>query len=442
MDPLSLIHAAFKQDADLANIVIENDEISVNNTWFKLDAPTAFIVGHGPKKNSFYKLSAVYAVLKYGPKGPVEYSRKCMEKKWDKFHVLDERLFRRLMNEETLKHAQIATGNDVPKATQVRTNLPDNQGPRSKKHKSTHPLSESQSSTSNTQSAAIQNAASSDAPVLPAPTADVPETSVDAFQEVLKRERTGRNRTTILHSNSKSFQGVLDIFAAAMRQEQLREREQKRAPSSKDGHKRDKRTRGDKSGSRRSERSGLSSHKHKPEGKPIIVVPSSMMNSVLTSANAEKLLGQGIFVNSLEARKSSTNKVTMIKRPEAATGTTVPHDGSRKGPCKMPTEFELVENVKRLTHSEDWARVVAVFASGQEWQFKGWRWNTPVQVFSNTCGFHIYFNDNTVPPIVRTWNVCRLPINKNKRHFDKPAMLDFWRHLDKWLLLNKPELCE
>lgn len=31
-------------------------------------------------------------------------------------------------------------------------------------------------------------------------------------------------------------------------------------------------------------------------------------------------------------------------------------------------------------------------------------------------------------------------INKHKRHLDKGALLEFWRLLDEFMLLNKPEM--
>lgn len=31
----------------------------------------------------------------------------------------------------------------------------------------------------------------------------------------------------------------------------------------------------------------------------------------------------------------------------------------------------------------DWDRVCCVFVAGQLWQFKGWKWEKPVELFSN-----------------------------------------------------------
>lgn len=33
-----------------------------------------------------------------------------------------------------------------------------------------------------------------------------------------------------------------------------------------------------------------------------------------------------------------------------------------------------------------------------------------------------------------------LQINKHKRHLDKGALLEFWRLLDEFMLLNKPDM--
>ncbi|CAN0436054.1 unnamed protein product [Ectocarpus fasciculatus] len=50
------------------------------------------------------------------------------------------------------------------------------------------------------------------------------------------------------------------------------------------------------------------------------------------------------------------------------------------------------------------------------------------------------FDDVRVNDKVSQWNVRVLEINKHKRHLDKGALLEFWRLLDEFMLLNKPEM--
>jgi parafibromin len=104
-------------------------------------------------------------------------------------------------------------------------------------------------------------------------------------------------------------------------------------------------------------------------------------------------------------------------------------------------------------------RVVAVFTGGAAWQFKDWKWTSPIEVFDKSksvkhvirdpCnplpfaafGVHLYLDDRVVDPTVKTWNVTRLAISKQKRHLDKILTSDFWRLLEKYLLVKRPEFC-
>lgn len=45
-----------------------------------------------------------------------------------------------------------------------------------------------------------------------------------------------------------------------------------------------------------------------------------------------------------------------------------------------------------------------------------------------------------VPELVQGWNVKRVGLQREKRHMDAPAMLDFWRHLDTFLATRKSPL--
>lgn len=55
--------------------------------------------------------------------------------------------------------------------------------------------------------------------------------------------------------------------------------------------------------------------------------------------------------------------------------------------------YRVVDNPAKLSPS-DWDRVVAVFVMGPAWQFKGYPWENPVEIFAkgkaqNYCGIFL-----------------------------------------------------
>jgi len=117
------------------------------------------------------------------------------------------------------------------------------------------------------------------------------------------------------------------------------------------------------------------------KGTPIIIVPSAP-TSIITIYNAKQLLEEGSYVKAEDARLAhgdaeKPTKVSISRR-----------DGAGRS-CK----YYIIDNPTLLTGA-DWLKVVAVFAAGSEWQFKGWKWGskgkgeapdiTPVQLFSRS----------------------------------------------------------
>jgi parafibromin len=44
--------------------------------------------------------------------------------------------------------------------------------------------------------------------------------------------------------------------------------------------------------------------------------------------------------------------------------------------------YHVVDSAANFRQN-DWDRVVCVFVAGQQWQFKGWKWEKPLELFSN-----------------------------------------------------------
>lgn len=67
-----------------------------------------------------------------------------------------------------------------------------------------------------------------------------------------------------------------------------------------------------------------------------------------------------------------------------------------------PMRFILVESVEQFK-PEYWNRVVAVFTTGQTWQFKNYKWSSPNELFHHVLGIHVGWRGEQPPDNVRDW---------------------------------------
>lgn len=162
---------------------------------------------------------------------------------------------------------------------------------------------------------------------------------------------------------------------------------------------------------------------------PIIIVPASL-TSLLTLYNVKEFLEDGLFVPSVDKKNQGARKenLVVVKRKKGKDDSTV-------------VPYHVIDNPSKFGATE-WNRVVAVFALGPPWQFKDWKWSSPVELFSKTQGFYLHFDDSQVPDTVKSWNVKLLPVSreKHKRHLDRTAVLQFWAAVDKFAAAKKSNL--
>lgn len=99
---------------------------------------------------------------------------------------------------------------------------------------------------------------------------------------------------------------------------------------------------------------------------PIILVPAAA-SSVLSAVNVADFLEKGEFISAEEKRKSGAKREQeqLIRRTM---------------PSGVNAEFRVLDNAKAL-RPEEWSKVVAVFATGQLWQFKEFKWTNAVTLF-------------------------------------------------------------
>ncbi|KAJ3122892.1 accessory factor associated with RNA polymerase II, partial [Physocladia obscura] len=154
---------------------------------------------------------------------------------------------------------------------------------------------------------------------------------------------------------------------------------------------------------------------------PIIIVPPSI-TSVITIYNAKKLLGELKFQSTDDCIKNfgAGEKPLMVTLER------------KNAPQGFPKMYHIYDNVDRLK-PEDWDRIVAVFATGQEWQFKNWRFGPPVNIFARVRGFCLKYVDDPVNEKIKGWNVIQFNIHKTKRHLDTQTVNDFWTAVEAWI---------
>ncbi|KAL3276655.1 hypothetical protein HHI36_012025 [Cryptolaemus montrouzieri] len=157
---------------------------------------------------------------------------------------------------------------------------------------------------------------------------------------------------------------------------------------------------------------------------PIIIIPAGT-NCLISMYNVKEILQDLKFVT-VEQKKAEGGKrdsEVLIQR--------------RKNEQTVP--YRVVDNPAKLRPS-DWDRVVAVFVMGPAWQFKGYPWENPVEIFSKVAAFHLKYDEMKIDANVAKWAVTVIELSRTKRHLDRAALMIFWEKLDKHIMQYKPHL--
>lgn len=220
-----------------------------------------------------------------------------------------------------------------------------------------------------------------------------------AVEKITACEIPVGNSASILRptNHKRDFLRVLELYQQVLKQESNTNHNSSNKSSSK--HHDNKRRKSSHPNNNNANTNNSKNHNKRREtlGKPIIVVPNAM-TSPITLINAEEFLAQGKYVT----RQDMMKRGNKLKR---STSITMKRNiASRLGGGLM--EYEIIDNpVTRLAKERDWDRVVAVIAQGAAWQFKGWKYNSPVDIFSKMFGFFIGMEGSPLPRDVTTWNV-------------------------------------
>ncbi|KAI0022346.1 putative Pol II transcription elongation factor subunit Cdc73 [Xylariomycetidae sp. FL0641] len=135
----------------------------------------------------------------------------------------------------------------------------------------------------------------------------------------------------------------------------------------------------------------LASHQKQKRADPIILLSPSA-SSLLRLSNVKRFLQDGEYVppDSLAASSGSSSNMIQLSRVMKDI------DPNR------PLRFYVVDGIEAFK-PDYWNRVVAVFTTGQTWQFKNYRWSNPTELFRHVPGVYVGWRGEQPPEPVRAW---------------------------------------
>ena len=158
-------------------------------------------------------------------------------------------------------------------------------------------------------------------------------------------------------------------------------------------------------------RSVHSAPKAGAKGPWIVILPSSA-NALITMYNARRFFADRVFQPASELRSKGKEPVFTVPHPQT----------------HHPVQF--IDNPLRLTPPE-WASVRLCVVSGEEWQFKGWRYgDTPQDNLNHIKGVYFYYEDEEAEwkrkGEVGEWRVKGIAVSRSRRHADQMTLMQFW----------------
>jgi parafibromin len=122
-------------------------------------------------------------------------------------------------------------------------------------------------------------------------------------------------------------------------------------------------------------------------------------------SNIKSFLQDGIFVPPDHPTLSMSTEANFmeLKRPlRLKSDPSNPNGASAANKASKPTKFILVDGTTNFK-PEYWSRLVAVFTTGQTWQFKSYKWSSPPELFKHATGVYVGWRGEEVPPTVKGW---------------------------------------
>ncbi|KAG9765954.1 CDC73-domain-containing protein, partial [Aureobasidium melanogenum] len=122
--------------------------------------------------------------------------------------------------------------------------------------------------------------------------------------------------------------------------------------------------------------------------EPIILLSPSA-SSLLRLSNVKSFLMDGVYTPPTSTTSTTLN-ILHVNRVMPSIEPT------------RPLRFILVESPDNFK-PDYWNRVVAVFTTGQAWQFKGYKWSQPAELFSHALGVYVGWRNELLPDTIKGW---------------------------------------
>ncbi|KAL8991914.1 MAG: hypothetical protein Q9169_007536 [Polycauliona sp. 2 TL-2023] len=169
-----------------------------------------------------------------------------------------------------------------------------------------------------------------------------------------------------------------------------------------------------------------SKHHHRRPDPIILLSPSA--SSLLRLSNIKSFLHDGLYT----PPQTSSSQANILHLTRLLP-TIDPH---------RPLRFILVDTPEQFK-PDYWSRVVAVFTTGQTWQFKGYKWQDPRELFKEVLGVYVGWRGEDVPGAVRGWGrgVCSVGVEKwvegrggvEGRWRDREVVEGIWGRVEEWM---------
>ncbi|KAF8244819.1 CDC73-domain-containing protein [Wilcoxina mikolae CBS 423.85] len=170
--------------------------------------------------------------------------------------------------------------------------------------------------------------------------------------------------------------------------------------------------------------STTSSRSRKPRRQDPIILLSPSASSLLTMSNIKSFLEDGVFIPPTVSAETPPNFLRVSRLLQSIHPTT-------------PIRFDVVDSPDKFK-PDYWDKVVAVFTTGQEWQFRSYRWSNPVELFREVRGFYVGWEGERVPEVVKKWGtgVQVFSVDRGRRFRDREVCEKFWEGVEKWMRMK------
>lgn len=152
--------------------------------------------------------------------------------------------------------------------------------------------------------------------------------------------------------------------------------------------------------------------------EPIILLSPSA-SSLIGMQNVKSFLSDGAYVPPSSSTASTGANLLHLTR-------TLPAISPK------PLRFILVDSPENF-RPDYWDRVVAVFTTGQQWQFKNYKWQNPAELFSRALGVYVGWTGEVVPDSVKGWGrgVLVRGLDKGARWRDREVVEEIWNAVEE-----------